>query len=283
MIETDESDRTFLALEPEIAVVTNVAFEHANEYASLEDVRRVFQSFIAQSGRTVIGDQPGLRELCGDRDPQVSDVSDVRLAPEGASFRWRGVRVQLRLPGAHNVANAAAALEACRLIGVEPERASAALATFPGARRRLELVGQTPSGARVYDDYAIHANEVRATLAALRTVEPARVVAVFEPVLFTRTRAMAGDLGLALSEADALVVLELFAGSERGQSHPGVSGNLIAEAAREHADGQPVVFRPTADDAHAYLEPLLSNGDACVVMGCGLEPQRLAHRLVGRD
>jgi UDP-N-acetylmuramate--alanine ligase len=177
------------------------------------------------------------------------------------------------VPGAHNAADAAAALEACRLAGLDLAAAVAALRSYPGARRRLEPVGRSAAGADVYDDYAIHANEVRASLAALRTLGPRRLVVVFEPLLYSRTREMARDLGAALSEADEVVVLDVFAGSEAGEEHPGVTGALIADA----VSGPPAVWAGTADAAQRHLE--LADGDACVVMGVGGVPHALAREL----
>ena len=282
VVETDESDRTFLALEPEIAVVTNVELEHTKQYGSLGEARSAFAEFLSHSEQLVLPAHPDLGCLAEGRPAETFDVDEVALGAWGARFRWRGRPVALRVPGEHNARNAAAALEACRLVGVDLDRAVEALADFPGARRRLELAGRTGSGARVYEDYAIHANEIRATLSALRTIETGRVVVVFEPLLFTRTREMAPEMGRALAQADAVVVLELFAGSETGEDHPGVSGRLVARTATAHADGRPVVFAPTAADAERHLKDWLEAGDTCVVMGVGGEPQRLARTLVDR-
>ena len=280
VVETDESDRTFLALEPEIAVVTNVALEHTKQYGSLAEVRTAFADFLRRSKQIVIPAAPDLRSLANGRAAEAFAVDEIALGAWGARFRWRGRAVTLAVPGEHNARNAAAALEACRLVGVDLDRAIRGLADFPGARRRLELVGETPSGARVYEDYAIHANEMRATLSALRTIETGRVVAVFEPLLFTRTREMAPEMGRALAQADAVVVLEVFAGSEAGEQHPGVSGRLVARAATEHAEGRPVVFAATTVDAQKQVAGWLGATDACVVMGVSGEPQRLARALV---
>ena len=171
VVEADESDHTFLAIEPEIAVLTNVAFEHMNNYDSLDDLRAAFATFLSQSGRIVIANRPELRALCPDREITAFDAADLALDADGVSFSWHERAVRLRVPGEHNARNAAGALEACRLLGVDLDRAVAELASFAGARRRIELIGRSAAGARIYDDYANHANEVRASLAALRTIE----------------------------------------------------------------------------------------------------------------
>jgi UDP-N-acetylmuramate--alanine ligase len=240
VVETDESDRTFLALEPEIGVVTNVAAEHG----TLEEIQEAFAAFERRCGTVVAADE----------------VQPQELGPDGSRFRWRDREVRLPVPGAHNVANAVAALEACRLAGVDGVEA---LKTYPGARRRIE-----PLGRGVYNDYAIHANEIRASLAALRTLGHDRVVVVFEPLLYSRTRSMAAEWGEALRAADDVVVLEVHAGSEAGDEP--VSGRGVAEAAGG-------TFSPGGEELAQLLRP----GDACVFMGAGPTPQRLARELAG--
>jgi UDP-N-acetylmuramate--alanine ligase len=263
VIETDESDRTFLALAPRIAVVTNVALEHMREYGSREELEAAFETFAASSGAVVT--HP---ERC---------IRDLRLGPEGSRFVWRGQAVELPVPGAHNAHNAAGALEACRLAGLDGAATAHALRDYPGACRRLEPIGRTAAGARVFNDYAIHANEIRASLGALRLLAPTRLVAVFEPVLYSRTREMADDLGAALSLADEVVVLDVFAGSEAGGDRPQVSGEIVADAVAT----SPVVWAGTAAAARRHLEPTLGAGDACVVMGVGEASNGLARALAG--
>ncbi len=263
VVETDESDRTFLALAPEIAVVTNVELEHMREYGSREELEAAFEAFASRCGQVVT-------------HPERS-VRDLRLGPEGSRFRWREQAVELPVPGAHNAHDEAGALEVCRLAGLDGALTARALRDYPGAHRRLEPVGSSAAGALVFDDYAIHANEVRASLAALRTLAPSRVVAVFEPLLYSRTREMAGALGAALSAADEVVVLDVFAGSEAGEDHPDVSGGLVADA----VVGPPAVWVGTPEAARRHLEATLAAGEACVVMGVGEAPHGLARTLVG--
>lgn len=263
VVETDESDRTFLAFEPEIGIVTNVAPEHMREYGSRQELDAAFETFACRCA-TVVSEPARL-------------IADLRLSRGGSRFRWRGEEVELSVPGAHNAHNAAGALEACRAAGLDTRVAARALREFPGARRRLEPVGRTPSGAMLFDDYAIHANEVRASLAALRTLGPRRVVAVFEPLLYSRTREMASDLGAALSESDEVVVLDVFGGSEAGRDHPEASGGLVAEA----VVGVPATWARTPEAARRHLESTLASGDACVAMGVGEAPQLLCRALAG--
>jgi UDP-N-acetylmuramate--alanine ligase len=207
------------------------------------------------------------------------DAPSPVLSPEGARFRWREIDVTLGVPGAHNAVNAAGALEACRLAGADPDRIAAALADFRGARRRFEWVGETASGAAVYDDYAHHPTEVAAMVALARTLVPARVVAVFQPHLYSRTRALARGFGAALAGADVAVVVDVYAARERAVDFPGVSGRLVAAAAADGGTGGRVVWMPDLRDAERFLSSILRAGDLCLVMGAG-DVDSLARALV---
>jgi UDP-N-acetylmuramate--alanine ligase len=194
-------------------------------------------------------------------------------------FSWRDHDVALAVPGAHNALNAAAALEACRAAGADLERAVAALAEFRGAGRRFELVGTTASGATVYDDYAHHPTEVAATIAAARTLEPGRLVAVFQPHLYSRTRGLYREFGAALANADVVAVLDVYPARERAEDYPGVSGHLVAAAAADAAGGRQVYWLRDFAAAESVLRPLLRDGDLCLVMGAG-DIDALGRRLV---
>jgi UDP-N-acetylmuramate--alanine ligase len=187
--------------------------------------------------------------------------------------------VTLAVPGAHNALNATAALEAARLAGADARRAIAGLAAFHGAGRRFQPLGQSARGARVYDDYAHHPTEVAATLAGARTLAHERLIAVFQPHLYSRTAMFAREFGAALAAADIAVVLDVYPARERAADHPGVSGLLIAQAAADAAQGRPVYWLPTFAGAEPVLRGLLSAGDVCVVMGAG-DVDELARRLV---
>jgi UDP-N-acetylmuramate--alanine ligase len=166
-------------------------------------------------------------------------VTDPELSERGSRFAFDGVEVELSLPGAHNALNAAAALTACRLAGADVAQAAAALRDFTGAGRRFERLGTTAAGAQVVDDYAHHPTEVAATIAAARTLAPRRVVAVFQPHLYSRTQAQAREFGAALAAADVVVVSGIYPARERAEDFPGVSGLQVAEAAADHGGGRP--------------------------------------------
>jgi UDP-N-acetylmuramate--alanine ligase len=209
-------------------------------------------------------------------------VPDATLVSGGSRFQWRGHEVRLGVPGGHNALNATAALEAARLAGADAQGAIAGLAGFAGAGRRFQRVGETATGATVYNDYAHHPTEVAATLRAARTLDThGRLVAVFQPHLFSRTALLAREFGAALALADVVAVLDVYPARERAEEHPGVSGLLIAEAAADAAGGKRVCWLPGFAEAESVLEQVLGEGDVCLVMGAG-DVDELGRRLVER-
>jgi UDP-N-acetylmuramate--alanine ligase len=269
VVEADESDRSLLKLLPTIAVLTNAELDHHATYASQREVDATFREFLSLADQVVVWNRPELVALAAGRPTTAYDVPEPELHPDGSSFDVAGVRVELSVPGAHNALNAAAALTACALTGADPERAAAALADFNGAGRRFERLGITTAGALVVDDYAHHPTEVRATLQAARTLDADRVVAVFQPHLYSRTAREARAFGAALALADLVVVLEIYGARERPEEHPGVSGLLVAEAAADTADGRPVFWLPGFDEAERLLRSILRGGDLCMTLGAG--------------
>jgi UDP-N-acetylmuramate--alanine ligase len=278
VVEADESDRSMLDLHVEIAVVTNVELDHHSAYGSLAELRDAFRAFLSRAPSAAIWDRPELLEL---RHGQVAryDARELSLTPGGSRFHWHEHEVLLSVPGAHNAVNAAGALEAAALAGADPGAAVEALGGFRGAGRRFELLGRSPRGALVYDDYAHHPTEVAATLSGARTLEHERLVAAFQPHLYSRTAMLARDFGRALALADVVVVLDVYPARERGEDHPGVSGLMVAEAAADASAGRPVYWLPRISDAAPVLGELLGEGDVCVVMGAG-DIDELGRRLV---
>jgi UDP-N-acetylmuramate--alanine ligase len=296
VVEADESDRSMLSLNFEIAVLTNVELDHHATFATLAELREAFRGFLARARRAiVVWDRPELLALTppalgarpgGEQAGEAGrpaparqgavevavvpyDVPAPILTPAGSSFDWDGREVHLRVPGAHNALNAVAALEAARLAGADAALAAGALESFTGAGRRFQLLGSSARGALIYDDYAHHPTEVKATLQAARTLEPRRLVAVFQPHLYSRTELLAREFGRALALADVIALLDVYPARERAEDHPGVSGLLIAEASADAAGGRPVYWLPTFADAEPPLRALLDRGDVCLVMGAG--------------
>ncbi len=269
VVEADESDRSLLKLSPQIAILTNAELDHHSTYASRLDLEHTFRIFMDRAGEgAVVWDRPQLRALCPPSALRY-DVPEPDLHPGGSRFRWRGIEVALAVPGAHNAINAAGALTAATLAGADPGTAAAALADFRGARRRLELLGQTAAGVPIYDDYAHHPTEVAAAIAAARTLGPGRLVAGFQPHLYSRTKVLARAFGEALATADVTAILDVYPARERAEDFPGVGGKLVAAATSDAAGGRPVAWTPSFDDARRFLAATLRPGDLCLMMGAG--------------
>ena len=269
VVEADESDRSMLALNVEVAVVTNVELDHHANYGSLAELREVFRSFLVKPEQAVIADLDELLELRGDQPVIAFSVDSLQLRPGGSTFQWRGEHVTLNVPGAHNAANAVAALEAALLTGVEASEAAAAIGTFSGAGRRFEELGRSQSGALIIDDYAHHPTEVAATIAAARTLESGRVIAVFQPHLFSRTERLAPEFGRALAAADVVCIVDIYKAREQQEDFPGVDGRLVAAAAADAGEGREVLWLPDFSDAEAQLNARLRAGDTCLILGAG--------------
>jgi UDP-N-acetylmuramate--alanine ligase len=280
--EADESDRSLLRLAREVAVVTNVELDHHATYGSLGELRATFEEFVAPSELRVLGDGVELdgegRRLRYGIGKGDLRAEQVERRPLGARFTVEGVAVELDVPGRHNVLNALAALAACREAGVPLPEAATALAGFEGAGRRFEERGRSAAGARVFDDYAHHPTEVRATLEAARTLGARRVVACFQPHLYSRTRELARDFGAALAVADVVVVLDVYPARERAEDFPGVGGLLVAQGTADAAPGKPVWWLPSIDAAERMLRERLVAGDLLLTLGAG-DVDRLAGRL----
>jgi UDP-N-acetylmuramate--alanine ligase len=312
VVEADESDRSMLSLRVEIAVVTNMELDHHAMYSSLAELREAFRAFLARAGSgIVVWDRPELRALIRPPLTAVTKADELLSAerlsltatmePRGIDvvaydapdptletgdrskivqrFRWHQYEVRLAVPGAHNALNASAALEAALLAGADPERAIAGLASFGGAERRFQLLGEGPAGAVLYEDYAHHPTEIEATLKAARTLPHERLVAVFQPHLYSRTGQLAREFGQALALADVVAVTDVYPARERAEDYPGVGGLRVAEAAADAGHGRPVYWLPSFAEAEPVLRTVLRAGDLCLLMGAG-DINALGQRLV---
>ncbi len=280
--EADESDGTFLLLAPEVAVVTNVEQDHVDFYRSREETLAAFARF-ARAAEVVVAcaDDEGVQEVLRRSGRAgrthtygIGPAADVRVTPGTPAGRsttgtievdGRTVEVSLRVPGVHNLLNAAAAMLAAREAGVDPASAAAALESFSGVRRRFEFRGMG-RGAEFFDDYAHHPTEIRATLAAVPD-EYRRVVAVFQPHRYTRTEAMWCELGAALEAADLVVLTDVYGAGET--PIPGVTGKLLVESITESAPGKRVVYLPKRADVAPFLSGEVRPGDVVITLGAG--------------
>jgi UDP-N-acetylmuramate--alanine ligase len=238
--EGDESDRSLLLLRPRIAVVTNVDLDHHATFASLAEVEALFETWLASL-------------------PADAVVVRGEVLPPA--------EIELAVPGEHNLRNAACALAALEAAGVDPQAAREALTEFRGAGRRFQPVGEA-AGVRVVDDYGHHPAEVAATLSAARSVAgEGRVIAVFQPHLYSRTRHLARELAAALALADDAVVCDVYPAREAPL--PGVTGKLVAERLSELRPGLAVGWAPRVEDAAELAVARARPGDLVLTIGAG--------------
>ena len=306
--EADESDGSFLRLRPEVAVVTNVELDHHSHWGGEGELVRAFARFAAPAAALVRPAGSRLAALDGagtilsfaspaaGEPPTPAALTATDVVPTAGGSEFTAVsealgerRVRLSVPGAHNVSNALAAIGALLLArDLDPDlppmdELLGGLATFPGMARRLEARGRTPAGAVVYDDYAHHPTEVAASLAALRELPHRRLVAVFQPHLYSRTRALAPRFGRALAAADEVGLVDVYAAREEPVGElAGVSGLDVAAATADAAPGKRVRWLGDLDAAAAALAPELGEGDLLVTLGAG-DVHRLAARLVAPE
>jgi UDP-N-acetylmuramate--alanine ligase len=275
--EADESDRSFLAYEPDVAIVTNVELDHPEVYRDLDDVLDAFTAFLARRSpggvAVVCADDPGVRRLLERTAGPVMTYgtaadADVRLVERGGGphVLLEGVAhpLVLGVPGQHNLLNAAAAIAACRVLGTPLEGALEGLARFRGAARRFQRLGEI-DGVSVVDDYAHHPTELRATLAAARSTGAERIVCVVQPHRYSRTAVLGEELGRAAAGADLVIVTEVYGAGERAV--PGVDGLLVAEAAR--AAGARVTYEPHLGSVAGLLADEVRRGDLVLITGAG--------------
>lgn len=294
VIEADESDGSFTRYNPTIAVVTNIEFEHPETWSGLDELLVAFAEHLAPAQSVVIeAEQPRIAELkLGERartfsstDPAADYFAARITTPEdpatGSSFELDGAAAQLGVRGEHNVKNALAAIAALELAGIERADAIAALAGFGGVARRFEQLGSSSTGAVVYDDYAHHPTEIAAALTTAQATVGAdgRVVAFYQPHLFSRTIAYRREFAEALALADLVVVLDIYPSRERAEDFPGVTGWLMATAVADRTGGRPVHYAPTFDDARTIAGHLLEPDDLCIAIGAG-DVSKFAHSLV---
>lgn len=281
VIEADESDGSFLHYDTAIALITNVDADHLDHYGSEAAFEAEFARF-AQGAKDFIAissDDPGaVRVTRLIKDHRVirfgqADDAEVRLHNVDATgaqvsfeleYSGHSYSAQLKVPGEHNAVNAAGAFAVMVGLGFDPKESLRAIASFGGTQRRFELHG-TRRGVAVYDDFAHHPTEVAAAIKAARAVVgTGKIITVFQPHLYSRTRLMAKEFAEALSASDQVVVLDIYAARE--DPEPGVTGALVSEAFKDQSQ---VHYVPDWDDVAAVSAKLASEGDFIMTMGCG--------------
>jgi UDP-N-acetylmuramate--alanine ligase len=287
VVEADESDASFLVYEPYAAIVTNVEPDHLDYYLDERAYRAAFEQFVRTvdpAGFVVVcADDPGVMQLAGSARADGIDIrtygtaadADLRmdaLKTSGSTSSYEAVLrgrslglVGVQVPGAHLARNSAGALLAGIGLGLPEAQLIEGIAGFTGVRRRMELKGSA-AGVRVYDDYAHHPTEVRAQLLAARGMTAAgRLIAVFQPHLYSRTATFAAGFGDALGLADEVVVMDIYGARE--DPIPGVTGALVSEAVPLPASN--VLFEPSWTAVPAAVASRATAGDLVLTLGAG--------------
>jgi UDP-N-acetylmuramate--alanine ligase len=285
VVEADEYDRSFLSLSPDVVLVTSLEADHLDTYGDLQGVEAAFGDFVERvpaGGRVAVcGDDHGASRLLvglngrgysyGLHAGAQLRAMELEYSPEGTRFEVleEGVSrgpVTLGVPGLHNVRNALGAAAVARHLGAGWDEIRKGLGAYRGVVRRFQRLGE-PGGVVVIDDYAHHPTEIRATLHAVSRAYPGRrIVAAYQPHLYSRTRDFAREFGVALARADVVWVTDVYPAREAPIA--GVTGELVAVASREAGAGD-VHYHPALDGLADALVRDLRPGDVCVVMGAG--------------
>ncbi|MBN1631293.1 MAG: UDP-N-acetylmuramate--L-alanine ligase [Thermoleophilia bacterium] len=283
--EADESDGSLLLLRPEVAVLTNMELDHHSHYLHIEDVEKVFRDFLAylppngllvycaEDARvSALAREVGCRACSfGIEVPAGYEAREITNGHPGSTFEVFSderllATVALQVPGRHNILNALACFAALTELGLPPEPIVAALGSFSGAVRRFQSKGER-NGVTVVDDYAHHPTELRATLRAAREGDWSRIIAVFQPHLYSRTEFLQKEFAEALLEADVAVVTDVYGARE--DPWPGVSGKLIVDGILRLAKNKPVVYLPRLTAVVEYLQHVTAPGDLVLTLGAG--------------
>lgn len=301
VVEADESDGTFLRLPSEVAVITNIDEDHLDHWGDLAAIEAAFAEFAAQAPAAVVClDDPRTDDRTDERALAVAErvgAVTVGEAPE-ARYRVHDVAVErlhttfglsvdgrevgpvrIGTPGRHHARNAAVAVAVAGVLGVEVERAVAAVGAYEGVARRFEVLGEV-QGATLVDDYAHNPGKVRALLASAKEAGWRRVVVVFQPHRYTRTRDLVADFGSALALADVVAVTDVYGAGE--PPLPGVTGRLVVDAVLDADPWADVAWMPTLDAAAAWVRPQLRPGVLCLTVGAG-DVSGLGRRIVAED
>jgi UDP-N-acetylmuramate--alanine ligase len=284
VVEADEYDRSFLQLLPTIAVITNVEAEHLDIYADFDDIKRTFAQFANKTPFYGIVafclDNPGVMEVLPSINKKVityglspqCDIRAVNVTHNERSSEFMLLRhgeelgtIRINIPGLHNVRNALGAITAALELGVSVQDIRSALEGFTGVYRRFEIKGEK-NGVMVIDDYAHHPSEVVATLEAARKGWKRRIVCVFQPHTFTRTRDFCTDFGKSFGDADHLIVTDVYPARE--EPIEGITGEIIANAAAQFGHRH-VQYVPNKQDIPQTLRNMISEGDIIMTLGAG--------------
>jgi len=281
--EADESDGSFMHLSPVITIVTNIDDDHLDFHHNMENLKNLFISFINKVpfyGVAVLCvDDGNIRSILGSLEKKyitygIKHKADIRVEnlkekKYGSEFEvlYRGKKLgkfTLNIPGIHNVLNSLAVIGAAIETGIRPADVKRGLAKFNGVMRRFEKLGEK-NGITVIDDYGHHPTEIMATLKAARSLKPRRLIAVFQPHRYSRTKILFEKFGRAFKEASLVVLTDIYAASEK--PIPNVTAELVANSIRNN--GKKVIYKKNKEDIPGYLQEICKKGDLVLILGAG--------------
>jgi len=286
VVEADESDGSFLELNPRMAVVTNIEDDHLDHYGNMENILKDFKKFIDKvpdNGRVILckdcDNIKGLAKQCGrnyvsygiftEADLMAKDIKLDKLNSKSKIY-WQDEKIgelYLKVAGYHNILNALAAIAAARELGISFREIIKILETFQGVHRRMEIVANLNDKILILDDYAHHPTEIKATLSALRASwQDRRIIAVFQPHRYSRTKLLAEKFGKAFFNADCVVINDIYSANESPIS--GISGETIFKEVKKSNHKQ-LKYLPSKDDILSYLSEIVQPGDIIITMGAG--------------
>ena len=299
VVEADESDGSFLELNPQMAIVTNIEDDHLDHYENMENILKDFRKFIDKvpdNGRVILckdcDNIKGLVEQCGrshvsygifnEADLMAKDVELDKLNSKSKIYR-QGKKIgelYLKVAGYHNILNALAAITVALELGISFREIAKTLSDFRGVHRRMEVVASTDDNILIIDDYAHHPTEIKVTLSALKSSwQNRRIIAIFQPHRFSRTKILAEKFGKAFFDADCVIIDDIYSANESPIS--GISGETIFEEIKKTNHGQ-IKYLPSKDNILSYLCEIIQPGDIIITMGAGdiwTVAQELAKRL----
>ena len=286
VVEADESDGSFLELNPRMAVVTNIEDDHLDHYGNMENILKDFKKFIDKvpnNGRVILckdcENTKGLAKQCRrnyisygiftEADLMAKDIELDKLNSKSKIY-WHGERIcelYLKVAGYHNILNALAAIAVARELGINFTEIAKTLETFQGVHRRMEIIANLDDKILILDDYAHHPTEIKASLSALKSGwQDRRIIAVFQPHRYSRTKLLAEKFGKAFFDADCVIINDIYSANESPIS--GISGETIFKEVKK-SNHRKVKYLPFKEDILSYLSEIVRPGDIIITMGAG--------------
>jgi UDP-N-acetylmuramate--alanine ligase len=286
VVEADESDGSFLELNPHMAIVTNIEDDHLDHYENMENILKYFRKFIdnvPDNGRIILcKDCDNVKELVKqceinyvsygiltEADLMAKDIELDKLNSKSKIY-WQGEKIgelYLKVAGYHNILNALAAIAVALELGISFREIAKTLETFQGVHRRMEIVASTDNNILIIDDYAHHPTEIKVTLSALRSSwQNRRIIAIFQPHRYSRTKLLAEKFGKAFFDADYVIINDIYSANESPIS--GISGETIFREIKKTNHKQ-IKYLPSKDNILNYLHEIIQPGDIIITMGAG--------------